>query len=138
MIGHSTIKKILFILLCAAVGCNFLLLFKTYRLALAENRLRKPPQPGCEFLDFKPKLAPLKIVGFFTDKDMSSERNDGQFLAAQYTLAPVILDLNNPRHRLVILDYTSFIAAFEKIRAINARPVYVNGYGKILAERNYE
>jgi hypothetical protein len=90
-------------------------------------------EPGHQFADLREKLENTRSVGFITDKDMSSENNDGQFLRAQFMLAPLILDLNNHRHPWLILDCTNTFKAFFIMKEINARLVYINPYGIILA-----
>src|SRR3989338_8725661 len=55
-----------------------------YPFALSQRAVRPVVEPGTEYNDFKSVLAEIPRIGFLTDKDMSPERNDGQFLAAQY------------------------------------------------------
>ena len=128
-------KTAFFVLAVFLVGFNFASVIKSYRSALVKNGTDKHPEPGFEFAGFKEKLSGLKRVGFLTNKDMSPERNDGQFLGAQYMLAPVVLDLGNPRYRWVILDCTSLIPAFDMMQEIKAAPIDVNEHSKVLAER---
>ena len=131
-------KRIIFITVTLLVLCaNFVSFLKTCQLALEKNqstKYLKYIEPGYEFSDLKEMLSQAKSVGFLTNKDMSPERNDGQFLAAQYMLAPIILDLNSSNHDFVILDYTGPKAAFEKMREIKAVPIFTNPFNKILAK----
>ena len=115
---------------------NFMTLLIAYQIAPAHRRTTITLEPGTEFKDFKNIIAGEKTVGFLTDKDMSPEQNDGQFLGAQYLFAPHILDLNNPNHHLLILDYIDYPAALKKIKEIGAVYIYTNVWGKILAKRN--
>ncbi|HOW35552.1 MAG TPA: hypothetical protein PL155_03990 [Candidatus Omnitrophota bacterium] len=129
-------KLILTAFLLFVISLNFSSLKEAYRSVAfhrASRIFRK--SPGFEFADFKDKLTGINAIGFLTDKNMSPERNDGQFLAAQYTLAPVILDLNNPNYRLNILDCTNLADAFGIMQGISAEPAFINPYGKILAQR---
>jgi len=128
-------RKIPLIIVIALTFVNFSSLFRAYREALIQIRTNVILEPGTEFADFKDKISGAKIVGFLTDKDMSSERNDGQFLGAQYMLAPMILDLNNPYHEFLILDYIDLSYSFEKIKELNAIYLYTNKYGKSLAKK---
>ena len=90
-------------------------------------------EPGYEFEDFKDKIKGEKIIGFLTNRDTSAEKNDQEFLLAQYMLAPVILDLNNPQHKLLILDYTSPIFLGYKLKELSAVRLYDNSFNKVLA-----
>ena len=127
--------KNIFLLLTALITAfNFFSLIEIY-LDTLNKPLSRPPEPGYEFADLKNKLKGVKRVGFLTNKDMSSERNDGQFLAAQYMLAPTILDCDSQEYRLFVIDATALIPAFDIMQSIGAEPIYVNRYSKILAER---
>ena len=135
LIKYFNLKKIFIVLALIIICVNFIALVKICRTVLAQNKSQKPIEPGYEFTDLKEKIFLLKRIGFLTNKDMSSERNDGQFLAAQYVLAPVVLDLDNPHYPFVILDYTGLIPAFDEMEAIGANPIYVNEYSKVLAKK---
>ena len=91
--------------------------------------------PGLEYLDFRPFLNQTTQAGFLTDKPMNPENNDGQFLAAQYILAPTRLELNNPQNSMFLIDATSLPAAMRMLKDVHASPVYVNPYGKVLAHK---
>jgi len=106
-----------------------------YLQSLIDLRRIKFLEPGHEHLDFKDFLGGAKEIGFLTDKDMSAEKNDGQFLKAQYALAPLLLDLNNPNHEFLIIDPTSIFSALEINQDLKADFVHVNGFNKILAQR---
>ena len=88
-----------------------------------------------EFEDFIEKLKNVRRVGFLTDKDMSPERNDGQFLAAQYVLAPVALDLDNAGPEYTILDYLNPVSAEQARRNLKAVVVFKNQYNKVLVRK---
>ena len=125
-----------FLVLIFLVTClNFFSMIRSYNLALFSNNQNKFSEPGYEFLDLKEILSNTAIIGFLTNKNMSSEKNDGQFLKAQYILVPTVLDLGNDNYNRVIIDATSLIAAFDIMQKMGAVPVYVNQYEKILAER---
>lgn len=108
---------------------------KAYPSYLKQSASQAALEPGHEFSDFKGALSHVSAAGFLTNKDMSSERNDGQFLAAQYALAPVVLDLNNSRHRFLIFDYTSPLIASGVAQQLPATILLTNEYSKILAEK---
>ena len=106
---------------------------KTY----AQYQLRNSPslEPGFQFSGLKKDLVDLRTVGYLTEKNISSENNDGQFMLAQYMLAPTVLDLNNPNHRYAILDCTRPETAAQLIKSLNGRVVSMTPFGKILIER---
>lgn len=113
---------------------NLCLLYKTYRLAAQDIKQSPVLEPGIEFKEFQDDLNKVKKAGFLTDKDMSPEKNDGQFLAAQYILSPTVLDLNNPNHTFAVLDYTNTEIAHKKIKSLGAIVIAVSPYGKILVK----
>ena len=115
---------------------NCLFILKDSSRALTRRPGENIQYPGYEFQDLRQKLPAVRRAGFLTDKDMSPERNDGQFLAAQFIFAPAVLDLNNPHHEFLILDYTSLPAALDAMKKNDIRTLYINGYGKILGRRN--
>ncbi len=88
---------------------------------------------GAQFEDFKPLLQNVPVAGFITNKDMSSENNDGQFLMAQYALAPTVLALNQTQYQYNILDCTDKVSVLYGLEQTGSTPVMVNAYGKILA-----
>ena len=101
----------------------------------AMNQPALSARPGEEFIEFRPYLAGITTIGFLTNKSITAEKNDGQFLKAQYILSPVVLDLQNSGYRFLLLDCTNLVIAFDTMQKINAVPILVNRYGKVLAER---
>ncbi len=98
------------------------------------QKLHKPIiAPGFPYADLKEKLRKVKHVGYLTNKDMSPEHNDGEFLRAQNMLAPTILDFNNADHPWTILNYTHESFVLYTLDKIGAVPIYANRYGKVLA-----
>ena len=92
--------------------------------------------PGIQYAAFKKDLEGVRIAGFLSDGNETPEGNDGQFMLAQYMLAPTILDLNISTHRYSILDCSTPGKAMGILKIINAKPIRVNLFGKILAEKN--
>ena len=92
-------------------------------------------EPGFEFKDLQPMLTGVEVVGYLSEKNQTSSGNDGRFLMAQYILAPVVLDLENPSHKVNILDCSNPDAAMSILKIIQAKPVYMNSFGKIIAQR---
>lgn len=99
---------------------------------VAKLSKKHPIQPGFAFNNLKQNLKPFKTVGFLTSKDMSSEDNDGEFLMAQYALAPISLDLNTVR-KVNIISPTSKKDLMAILKKNNLRPLSVNKHGKTIA-----
>ena len=93
-------------------------------------------EPGFEFKDLKPMLKNVESVGYLSEKDQTASGNDGRFLMAQYILAPVVLDLNSPAHEINVLDCSTPDAAISVLKIIQAKPIYMNSFGKIIAQRS--
>ncbi len=139
MIQYFCRLKIIFLLaVFLTAGHNLFCLSKTFSASLKKQRHQIFVEPGREFADFREKLAEVKRVGFLTNKDMSSEGNDGQFLAAQYMLAPIILDLDNSSHPFTILDSTGLISSFDTMNKLGLEPAHINEYGKVLAKKIHD
>ncbi|MBU4333770.1 MAG: hypothetical protein KKD07_04955 [Candidatus Omnitrophica bacterium] len=133
-----TIKKILsfrsalLALSLIVLICNvFILIAGIFIQLKTENR--NSFEPGLQFADLRDDLKGIREAGFVTNKDLSSENNDGHFLMAQYMLAPTVLDLNATKHKYNILDCTSKTHVLYALRSLNAAPLKTNKYGKILA-----
>ena len=128
------LKAIILCVTIAVIGLN--LVYVTINVL---SKLQNPVfylEPGAQFADFKDKIKGEKIVGYMTNRDSSPEKNDQEFLMAQYMLAPTVLDFNNSNHKFLILDYTSPIFLAYEIKNLNVRPVYDNKFDKVLAVRN--
>jgi hypothetical protein len=104
-------------------------------MAQQERQGMEQPEPGLQYADFRKQLEGVRIAGFLSDGNETAEGNDGQFMLAQYMLAPTVLDLNNPGHRYNILDCSTPQAALGILKMIDSKPIYVNAFGKIIAER---
>jgi len=76
-------------------------------------------------------------IGYYTGKPIDNEHknNLAQFQQAQYTLAPVVLDLNNTDHTFVLFDCSSPAKALSTIKQLNLIPIKANKTGIILAAR---
>ena len=90
--------------------------------------------PGAHFIELKSKLNNPEIIGFLTNKDTSSEKNDGEFLRAQYTFAPIALDLNKAQ-TINIISATSKEALVAILEENRLKPIFINKYGKTIAVR---
>ena len=128
--------------LAASIGLLLFFVFHVVSFLMAFPKFIKSSRnfderyPGVEFADLKEKLPGQATVGFLTDKDMSPERNDGQFLAAQYILAPIVLDLNNDRHTYLIFDCLDPLSVSQMTQKLSATIIATNPYNKTLAVKN--
>jgi hypothetical protein len=105
-------------------------------MAQLERQKTESIEPGIQYADLKKGLEGVRDAGFLTGGSETAEGNDGQLMLAQYILAPTVLDLNNPAHRYNVLDCSTPQEALGMLKIIDAKPLYVNAFGKILAERN--
>ncbi|MFA5059569.1 MAG: hypothetical protein WC676_02980 [Candidatus Omnitrophota bacterium] len=133
---YCRIENMILAFLILIIAGNALSLFKNYQKSAQTKGIIQFTEPGFEFARFKKYLKNERIIGFLTDKDMSSERNDGQFLSAQFALAPTVLDLNGLSHQFFIIDATNLVNASEMTKKLNLNPLHVNEHEKILAEKN--
>ncbi len=92
-------------------------------------------EPGFQYFDLKEKLEDYDIVGFLSETTPTPEDNDGRFMMAQYILAPILLDLNNPAHHINIIDASTPQKAGSILSIIKGKPIYINPFGKIIVER---
>jgi len=115
---------------------NFVSGFFGVMAQIVREQQRPPLEPGIQYADLKKSLSGIRIAGFLTDGDATAEGNDGQFMLAQYMLAPTILDLNNSDHHYSIINCSTPEKAMGILKIINAKPLQINMYGKIIAERN--
>ena len=125
-------KNIILFLSLSILTYNLFFLSAGIILQLKRNNLRSL-EPGLQYSDFKEGLAGVRRAGFVTNKDLSPEKNDGEFLQAQYILAPTVLELNASKNKYNILDCTSKTHILYALKSLNAAPVQINKYGKILA-----
>ena len=88
---------------------------------------------GNKFLGLKAILKDAKSIGYYTDKNLDDNKPALQFAQAQYTLAPIILDLNNTNHSFVLFDCSSEEIALQKIKEAGLVPMKKNQFGIILA-----
>jgi hypothetical protein len=105
-------------------------------IKLTRLRQKNPFVFGGEaFTGIKDLIQGEKYVGYITDKDLKADKNIAEFSQAQFSLAPVILDLNNPNHRLLLINCESKQRAQAVLQYYKARPVRKNNLGVILAAR---
>jgi hypothetical protein len=76
-----------------------------------------------------------KYVSYITDKNLNIDKNIAEFSQAQFSLVPVILDLNNPNHRFLIINCESKPRAQAVLQYYKARLIRQNNLGVMLAVR---
>lgn len=89
---------------------------------------------GNQFAGLDQFLGTETHVGYITDRNPTDDKTIARYEQAQYMLAPVVLDLNNPKHRLLIFDCTSDEAALYKLNQMGAVPLKRNQFGIILGQ----
>lgn len=112
--------------------------FNTAReLTRTHNRRKLNPYIfyGLAFSGIDKILTGTKAVGYYTDRDLDQTENAAIFAQAQYTLAPVLVEINNFDHEFILLECTSEDIAMAKVKEIGAIPVKKNKLGVILAQR---
>jgi len=90
---------------------------------------------GNNFLAFQPFLKETPIIGYYTDKNLSTTENDKRWTQAQFILSPTVLEAHNTNHRYIIFDCSTLTLAAEKMKSINAVPLKITPSGIILAEK---
>ena len=88
---------------------------------------------GKKFTGLREMLKNTTSVGYYTDKNLDDNLSARQFAQAQYTLAPIVLDLHNTDHEFIIFDCDNEAAAVAKMKEIPAVPIKRNNFGIILA-----
>lgn len=88
---------------------------------------------GKKFSGLREMLKNTTSVGYYTDKNLDDNLSARQFAQAQYTMAPVVLDLHNTDHEFIIFDCDNEAAAAAKMKEIPAVPIKRNNFGIILA-----
>jgi hypothetical protein len=90
---------------------------------------------GEAFEGVKDVIQGEKYVSYITDKNLNVDKNIAEFSQAQFSLVPVILDLNNPNHRFLLINCESKPHAQAVLQYYKARPIRQNTLGVILAAR---
>ncbi len=106
-------------------------LYKT-RDALLMHKLGEP------FAVFNPALKNVRIIGYFSDKNMDIPLALAQYQQAQFTLAPTILELNSLNHPIVIFDSTTPQKSIDLMKANGFKPIAATATGAFLAIKESE
>ena len=73
-------------------------------------------------------------IGYYTDKNLDDAKDAMDFANAQYRLAPVVLDLNNTRHKFILFDCSNPATALSKIKELGLIPFKINQFGIVLTK----
>jgi len=128
------VKTLVTILTILLICSNIFFLLANFMVKYKQKDI-KIIEPGTQFTRFIRKLEGVVEVGYLTNKDTSEESNDGEFLQAQYMLAPVVLKLNEPDNQFNILDYGTPLYTVMKLKSLNAKTVATSPYGKVLVKQ---
>jgi len=91
---------------------------------------------GSHYAGLEHYLKEVKIIGYYTDGNLSEKLSSAKFAQAQLALSPIILDPDNLDHEFIILDCASAKKAVDKMKKIKAVPVVINQAGIILAKKS--
>lgn len=127
--------NLLFFIVAAAI--SFGLLKTTQSLSAAHAKRRAVPYffGGDIFSGIQGALKNEQFVGYMTDRNIEDDKTSMRFTQAQFALAPSVLDLNNPNHRFLIMDFTDEKKAFAMAASLRIRPLKQGPQGILLAER---
>ena len=121
------LKKIFLILCFILIAFNAFQLFRTLA----------PKRPinfsGLKFSGLGDILKNETLIGYVSDLDLKETKPLAEYEQAQYMLAPIILDIQKPFHKFVIINCSNDNAALAKLKELNARPLLRNQFGVILA-----
>jgi len=105
------------------IAFNGFSLFKeTYKIQKIKSVI--PHQEvGKKFYGLNTILKNIEYVGYYTDKDLKTLKNNKQLTEAQYIIAPTILDLNNTKHQYILFDCSNEEIALKKIKKLGVIPL---------------
>jgi len=132
------IRKILkisfFVCFFASVALN---------LAKSQEQLQKfhnkyggsaSPFLGIKFLGLNPFLKNAVRIGYLTDSSLDETTAAAEFAQAQYVLAPIILEFNNPDLRFVLVNGSSIEQSLKLIRQNGLKPLKGNQFQILLTQ----
>ncbi len=125
------------LILCAALAVlawNSVSLVREFHRTFQKRRAHPYVFLGDQFPALRDVLAGTEKIGYCTDQSLDVRRHAMQFSQAQYALAPVILEFNNPDHPFVILDYADPAGAARTIAKEGLIPLRRSPLGPVLAQ----
>ena len=115
-------------------GGNFLQL----QAKIAKIRAERQKTPyiflGYQFLGLDAILGNAGRISYLTDKNMDDPVVAMEFAQAEFMLAPITLDLNNPQHEFLILTYKSPKENWKKVKDLGLIPLRQSPWGALLAK----
>ena len=133
-LNHPYLRLFFIALFCILIAINFFTI-STKTVEQVKNLDKKFLEPGFEFAGLRKDLKGIPKAGYLSEKNQTAENQDGRFMMAQYMLAPVLLDLSNPGHKINIINAPTPDSAKAILSIIRAKPTYINPFGKIISER---
>jgi hypothetical protein len=129
---HTKILNSCFLSLCCV-----LIIVNAFQLFQKLGPGRPVAFAGLKFSGLGEKLKEESTVGYVSDLDIKNPGPLAEYQQAQYILAPVLLDIQQPsRHRYVLINCSDDASAIQKLKELNARPLLRNQFGVIFAEIN--
>ncbi len=89
---------------------------------------------GAKFAGLKPFLKNSQRIGYLTDQSLDEKIAAAEFAQAQYVLAPIILDFNNPNLRFVLVNASSLSQSLELIKQHHLKPLKGNQFNILLTQ----
>ncbi len=115
-------KSVIYSLLAACLVLNSRQTFQTLTTKKRHDIL--PAQ--VKYAGISEFIKGQRRIGYLTEQSLDNIAAAFEFAQAQYALAPVILDFNNPNLEFVIISTASTQAALEMIRTARLEPVATN------------
>ena len=113
--------------------CFIVIAFNTFQLFRTLTPDRPVNFSGLKFSGLGDVLKNETLIGYTSDLDIKETKPLAEYEQAQYMLAPIILDVQQPFHKFVIINCSNDNAALAKLKELNARPLLRNQFGVILA-----
>jgi hypothetical protein len=113
--------------------CCALILFNVFHLFRTLCPSRTVGFAGLKFSGLAEVLENETHIGYVSDLNIREAGPLAEYEQAQYVLAPVILDVERPAHKFVIINSSNDDAAIAILKKLNARPLMRNQFGVILA-----
>lgn len=110
-----------------------LILLNTFQLFRTLGPQRPIGFSGIKFSGLSEVLNKETRIGYVSGQNIRETGPLAEYEQAQYMLAPVILDVERPAHKFVIINCSNDESALAILKKLNARPLLRNQFGVILA-----
>ncbi|MCA9405236.1 MAG: hypothetical protein KC684_01770 [Candidatus Omnitrophica bacterium] len=136
--AQNLFPKIIIIVFILLIALNIYGLYGALKVVRQYKKIVDQQNIGFRFAGLDEFIKGERIIGFYTDMNLSQDRNSKDLAHAQYMLAPVIVDDTSVEYRYVLMFCKNPQNALKKMKEINAVPVRGNNQGVVLTERvNY-